>query len=448
MSRYRNSAGVKVPEVLLPRAGTDMTKWAVVACDQFTSQPDYWEEVERIAGDAPSTLRLMLPEMYLDKPGEAERIEAINATMKHYLDTGVLENRGEGFVFVRRTVAGRSRLGLVLALDLERYDFSKGSTSLIRATEGTIVERIPPRLRIRKDAPLELPHILVLIDDPERTVIEPLAEKLRPGGKAYDFELMQGGGHVEGWFIGDEAQINAVLRAFEKLADTAAFAGKYGCDQPPLLFAMGDGNHSLATAKTNWENLKAYLSPEEREDHPARYALVEIENVHDAGIIFEPIHRVLFNLDVGAAISYLQKKLALDNGGCEVALYASREECEQNAAKTAGAGAHILPFVTADAYGYFRIDKPSAQLEVGTLQNALDAMRCEMKDAVIDYIHGADVVFELGRKPGNMGFLLPPMEKGAFFRTVIFDGALPRKTFSMGEANEKRYYLECRKIQK
>ena len=448
MSDYRNSAGVKVPEVLLPRAGTDMTRWAVVACDQFTSQPDYWEETERIAGDAPSTLRLMLPEMYLDKPGEAERIVAINATMKKYLDTGVLENRGEGFVFVRRTVAGRSRLGLVLALDLERYDFSKDSASLIRASEGTIVERIPPRLRIRKDAPLELPHILVLIDDPGRTAIEPVAESVCPGCKAYDFELMQGGGHVEGWFIGDEARIGAVLRALEKLAEPVAFKEKYGCDQPPLLFAMGDGNHSLATAKTNWENLKANLSDAEREDHPARFALVEIENVHDAGIVFEPIHRVLFNLDAGAAVSWLQKKLALDNGGCEVAQFASREECEKNLAKAAGSGAHMLPFVTADAYGYFRVEQPAAQLEVGTLQNALDAMLCEMKGAAIDYIHGADVVNELGRKPGSMGFLLPPMEKSAFFRTVIFDGALPRKTFSMGEANEKRYYLECRKIQK
>jgi hypothetical protein len=446
MSEYRNMAGVKVPEVLLPRAGTDMTKWAVVACDQFTSQPEYWEETERIVGDAPSTLRLMLPEMYLEKPNEAARIAAINEMMKRYLASGVLENRGKGFVFVRRTVGGRSRCGLIVALDLECYDYSRGSTTLIRATEGTIVERIPPRLRIRKDAPLELPHILVLIDDPARTVIEPVGESLCPGCKAYDFELMQGGGHVEGWFVGDEARINSVLRALEKLADPAKFHEKYGCDQPPLLFAMGDGNHSLATAKANWENLKANLDPAAREDHPARYALVELENVHDEGIAFEPIHRVLFNLDVNKALCWLENKLAADNGGCETALFASKDECDAKAAAAARDGAHVLPFVTSEGFGFFRVEKPAAQLGVGTLQSALDAMRKDMKDAAIDYIHGAEVVLELGAKPGNMGFLLPPMEKSALFRTVIFDGALPRKTFSMGEANEKRYYLECRKI--
>jgi len=448
MSSYRNTAGVKVPEVFLPRAGTDMTKWAVVACDQFTSQPEYWEETERIAGDSPSTLRMMLPEMYLDKPGEAERIAAINATMKEYLDTGVLENRGEGLVFVRRTVGGRSRNGLIVALDLERYDYSKGSTTLIRATEGTVVERIPPRLRIRKDAPLELPHILVLIDDPERTVIEPVAASVCPNCKAYDFELMQGGGHVEGWFINNEAKIESVLCALERLASPEVFREKYGCDQSPLLFAMGDGNHSLATAKANWENLRANLSAAEQENHPARYALVELENVHDQGIIFEPIHRVLFNLDVKKALSWLQDKLASENGGCETVFFASQAACDAAAKNAAGAGAHILPFVTKEGFGFFKVTKPAAQLEVGTLQSALDGMRKENDGFSIDYIHGGDVVLDLGRREGNMGFLLPPMEKDAFFRTVVFDGVLPRKTFSMGEANEKRYYLECRKISK
>lgn len=448
MSEYRNTAGVKVPEVFLPQKGTDMTRWSVVACDQFTSQPAYWEETERIVGDAPSTLRLMLPEMYLEKPGEAERIEKINETMKRYLASGVLENRGGGFVFVRRTVSGRSRDGLVVALDLERYDYSKGSTTLIRATEGTVVERIPPRLRIRKDAPLELPHILVLIDDPARTVIEPVAASVRPEDKAYDFDLMQDGGHIEGYFIGDGARINAVLRALEALADPAAFRKKYDCEQEPLLFAMGDGNHSLATAKANWESLKGGLTSAEQENHPARYALVELENVHDAGIIFEPIHRVLFNLDVGAATQWLKDKLSADNGGCTVQMFAERAACDAAAKQAAGKGAHILPFFTKEGFGFFNVAKPAAQLEVGTLQNALDAMLREMKQASIDYIHGEDVALDLGRREGNMGFLLPPMEKDAFFRTVIFDGALPRKTFSMGEANEKRYYLECRKISK
>lgn len=227
MNKYENSVGVLIPEILLPKEGTDMTKWAVVACDQFTSQPDYWQETESIVGDAPSTLRLMLPEMYLEKPDEAERIEKINATMKSYLDTGVLENIGRGIMYVERRAGANVRHGIMVALDLECYDYSKGSTTLIRATEGTIVERIPPRLRIRKDAPVELPHILVLIDDPERTVIEPIGESVGESEKRYDFELMQGGGHIKGYFIKDDARIDRALRALEALASPEVFSAKY-----------------------------------------------------------------------------------------------------------------------------------------------------------------------------------------------------------------------------
>ena len=218
MDKFANKVGVKVPEILLPQKGTDMTKWAVVACDQYTSQPEYWAETERIVGDAPSTLRLMLPEMYLEKPGEAERIEKINATMKQYLDSGILENIGQGLMYVERRAGANTRHGLIVALDLECYDYTKGSTTLIRATEGTIVERIPPRLRIRKDAPVELPHILVLIDDPERTVIEPIGESVGDADKRYDFELMQNGGHIKGYFVKDEARVGRAIRALEALA--------------------------------------------------------------------------------------------------------------------------------------------------------------------------------------------------------------------------------------
>ncbi len=449
MKRFENTAGVLAPDILLPKAGTDMAKWAVVACDQFTSQPEYWRETEEIVGDAPSTLRLMLPEMYLDKPGEAERIAAINATMEQYLDAGVLESKGEGFVYVRRTAGGNTRSGLIVALDLEQYDYSRGSTTLIRATEGTIVARIPPRLRIRKDAPVELPHILVLIDDPARTVIEPIGESVTEADKLYDFDLMQNGGHVAGWMVKDEARVNAALRALEALCDPALFREKYGAEQPPLLFAMGDGNHSFATAKANWEEKKQTLSPAEREEHPARYALVELENVHDSGIVFEPIHRVLFDLDVEGSIAWLENKLAADNGGCKTFRFPTKDERDgAMRARMEACNCHLLPFVTADGFGFFQVEKPAAQLEVGTLQNALDDMLKAMPGATIDYIHGEDVVNDLGSKANNMGFLLPPMSKSAFFKTVIFDGALPRKTFSMGEANEKRYYLECRKIMK
>ena len=443
MTKYTNSIGVKVPALLLPRPGVDMTKWAVVACDQYTSQPAYWQETESIVGDAPSTLRIMLPELYLDGPDEAERIASINAHMKEYMDTGILENKGEGFAYVRRTVDGKTRQGLIVALDLEDYDYSKGSTTLIRATEGTIVERIPPRLRIRKDAPLEMPHILVLIDDPGRTVIEPIGQQLERTEKLYDFDLMQGGGHIEGYLVKEPAQIQGAIQALEALIQPEAYRKKYGTDQAPLLFAMGDGNHSFATAKANWERIKKEKGLTGQDEHPARYALVELENVHDTGIIFEPIHRVMFGVPQDA-LAWLQAKLAEQNGDCKLVTCQDLAAAKAAAAKESG---HALPFVNQAGAGYLLVPQPAAQLEVGTLQNALDVMRTAFPDCTIDYIHGEDVVLELGSKPGNMGFLLPPMDKSAFFRTVIFDGALPRKTFSMGEAHEKRYYLECRSIE-
>lgn len=385
----------------------------------------------------------MLPEIYLEKPGEAERIVAIRKAMNDYMADGTLENRGEGFVFTRRTVDGKVRSGLVVALDLECYDYSKGSTTLIRATEGTIVERIPPRLKIRDGAPLELPHILVLIDDDKKSVIEPIAEKLDKIEQLYDFDLMMNGGHVEGWLVNDEGMVTDVINALTALVDP----NKYGTEMPPLLFAMGDGNHSFATAKANWEKCKAELTAEERKDHPARYALVELENVHDDGIVFEPIHRVVFNVNVPEFLDRLKAKLAEQNGDCEIDFYAC-ENCMAKAKAAIPEGAHVVPVIIEGKEGLIVVKHPAAQLEVGTLQNALDVLLKETPGASIDYIHGADVVRELGSKENNIGFLLPPMQKSAFFRTVVFDGALPRKTFSMGEAHEKRYYLECRKIQK
>ncbi len=442
-SKFKNDIGICVPELMMPGRDVELTKWACVACDQYTSQPDYWNKVEEIVGDAPSTLRLMLPEIYIEKDGEPERIAAIRKAMNDYMATGTLTNRGEGFVFTRRSVDGKTRNGLVVALDLECYDYSKGSTTLIRATEGTIVERIPPRLKIRDGAPLELPHILVLIDDEKKTVIEPIAEQLNKVEQLYDFELMMNGGHIEGWLINDEGMVRSIIDALTALVDP----NKYGTEMPPLLFAMGDGNHSFATAKANWEKLKAGLSDEERENHPARYALVELENVHDDGIVFEPIHRVVFNVKIPEFIDALKAKLIEQNGDCEIEFY-DCDNCMAKAQAAAPDGAHIIPIIIKGRKGLIIVEHPAAQLEVGTLQNALDLLIKQTQGASIDYIHGADVVNELGSKPGNIGFLLPPMQKSAFFRTVVFDGALPRKTFSMGEAHEKRYYLECRKIEK
>ncbi|OQB24284.1 MAG: hypothetical protein BWY11_01263 [Firmicutes bacterium ADurb.Bin182] len=444
MEPYPNGIGVKVPEILLPNPEVDLQKWAVVACDQYTSQPEYWEKTDRIVGEAPSTLRIMLPEIYLDKPDEQERIAGIRSFMGRYLNDGILTNKGKGFVLVKRTVSGKTRTGLIFALDLDQYDYKKGSSTLIRATEGTIVERIPPRLRIREGAPLEMPHIIVLIDDPDKTVIEPAAEKIAECEKLYDFDLMQGGGHIEGYFIDRPPMIQRVLDALAALADPGAFHKKYGDDCAPLLFALGDGNHSFATAKAGWEKIKKDISEEERRDHPARFALVEVENVHDEGIMFEPIHRVLFNIDVKKAEKFLKTYLAENNGGCETMFF--KNKCVRSFKRAVKENMHVLSFCSSDGYGFFMVKGPKAQLEVGTLQAALDALLKEYREASIDYIHGSDIVASLGTEPGNMGFFLSPMPKSALFPTVVYDGALPRKTFSMGEAHEKRYYLECRRI--
>ncbi len=438
-NRYQNDVSVCVPRVLLPKKGTDYHKWAVVACDQYTSQPEYWEEAKRIVGDAPSTLELILPEAYLEKPDEDERIASINSHMREYMDKGILEEQEQGFVLVTRTVAGNTRTGLVMALDLEAYDYQKGATTPIRATEGTIVSRIPPRLRIREGAPIELPHILVLIDDPDRTVIEPLALKKAKLEKLYDTDLMLDGGHITGHLVSEEDDILGVLSALGQLKDADKFREKYG-DHAPLLFAMGDGNHSFATAKANWEKIKATLPEGERADHPARYALVEVENVHDEGIVFEPIHRVVFGASGNRAIETLLRHLKAQNGSAHVEL--GRMPCAQ------GGDTHIMPFITGEVEGAFVVNNPSSQLAVGTLQAAIDELLKEIAGTEVDYIHGADVVKELSKKGGAIGFLLPAMKKSELFPTVMVDGALPRKTFSMGEANEKRYYMECRLIEK
>lgn len=432
--------GIQIPQVYLPRPGIDLTKWAVIACDQFTSQPEYWQEVEKIVGDAPSTLRLTFPEVYLEQAGGEERIRNIQSTMRQYMDEGILQPH-EGPVYVERTVEGKTRKGIMLCLDLEAYDYSRGSSSLIRATEGTIVDRLPPRIKIREGATLELPHILVLIDDPGRTVIEPVAAAKARLQQLYDFELMLGSGHLTGYAVGDELE-NQIIEALRALANPETFAAKYNLDkdQPVLLFAMGDGNHSLATAKAIWEKMKPQVGME----HPARYALVEIENVHDEGLEFEPIHRVLFGLqrDLFAA---LQQTFG------EHFHYRSVASAEEmvRAVDSAAGETHVIGLVGAGSstgFGVAEISHPSSNLPVGTIQPFLDTFLEEDGAEKIDYVHGKDVTVELGSQANNAGFYLPAMNKSDLFKTVILDGALPRKTFSMGEAHEKRFYMEARKI--
>ena len=430
--------GIQIPQVYLPKRGADLKKWAVIACDQFTSEPEYWNEVEQTVGDAPSTLNLTFPEVYLEKPGGEERIQNIQTTMKKYLDAGVFEAR-DGFIYVERSAAGKTRKGIVLALDLERYDYTKGSSSLIRATEGTIVDRLPPRMKIREGAALEFPHILVLIDDPNRTVIEPLMAAKSKLENIYDFDLMLDSGHLAGYAVSGVFE-NQVVEALRGLAQPETFAAKYGigADQPVLLFAMGDGNHSLATAKAIWEKIKSQVGM----DHPARYALVEIENVHDEGLEFEPIHRVLFGLkqDMYAA---LESAFGANYSYTPVA---SAEEMVKAVDNASGEKQAIGLVGGGKQFGVVEIANPSSNLPVGTIQAFLDPFVKNGGAEKIDYVHGEDVTVRLGLQPGNAGIYLPGMSKSDLFKTVILDGALPRKTFSMGEAREKRFYMEARKI--
>jgi len=432
--------GIQIPQVYLPKKGTDLTKWAVIACDQFTSQPEYWNDVEKIVGDAPSTLNLTFPEVYLEQSGGEERIRNIQATMHKYMDEGILQPY-DGFVYVERTVAGKTRKGIVLCLDLEAYDYNKGSSSLIRATEGTIVDRLPPRMKIREGAMLELPHILVLIDDPKHTVIEPLSAAKSKLETLYDFDLMLDSGHLAGYAVNQELE-NQVVEALRRLASPETFQAKYGIDkdQPVLLFAMGDGNHSLATARAIWEKMK----PQVGMDHPSRYALVEIENVHDEGLEFEPIHRVLFGLKKDL-FGELEKAFGANFSYKPVA---SAEEMIK-AVDSANGEEQRIGLVGGGRtreYGLIEIANPSSNLPVGTIQAFLDVFLKSGGAEKIDYVHGKDVTVKLGSQPNNAGFYLPGMDKSDLFKTVILDGALPRKTFSMGEAREKRFYMEARKI--
>jgi len=425
MNSKFNSLGFYPADILLPKAA-DMNKWAVVACDQFTSQPEYWQAVEETVGEAPSTLRLILPEAKLNDPAVESYIEGINASMKKYLEEGVFETLEESLLYIERTQSdGRIRHGLIGMVDLDQYDFTPGSGALIRATEGTVLERIPPRVRVRKDAPIELPHVMLLIDDPARTVIEPLTAAADGMEQVYDFDLQQGGGHLKGWKLTME-QIDAVAAALEGLTSDEAMEQKYGMrGVAPLLFAVGDGNHSLATAKQCYEDLKKVTPQEQWADLPARYALVEVVNNHDDALQFEPIHRVVFGIEPEKMLEAFK------------AYYPGTHEGE-------GEG-HTIAYTYEGHTGFITVPEPKVQLAVGTLQAFIDDY-LKKNGGEVDYIHGDDVTDELGSKPGNIGFKVPGMGKEQLFKTVMADGVLPRKTFSMGHAQDKRYYVEARKI--
>ncbi|MBQ2735052.1 MAG: DUF1015 domain-containing protein [Clostridia bacterium] len=420
----KHAVGFDAADILLPNFDTvDGSRWAVVACDQYTSEPDYWNTAEEIVGDAPSTLRMILPEVYLEET--ESRVPKINNAMHGYLQS-LLQEHPHTMIALERTQSnGTVRRGIVGAVDLECYDYKRGSASLIRATEGTVLERIPPRVAIRRDAPVELPHVMLLIDDPKRTVIEPVLQACATKAPLYDFDLMLDGGHVRAHRLQEEEQ-SAIRTALAALIEPCEIAARYGdASLAPLLFAVGDGNHSLATAKAVYEDVKATLGADAAKVHPARYALVEIVNLHDDALQFEPIYRVVFGADPQELLHELRDALsALDGSAAEQTLLCVTKEFEER----------------------ITVPHPVAQLTVGTLQAFLDDYLMRHPEATVDYIHGEDSLRALASQEGAIGFLFDGMRKDELFRTVIFDGALPRKTFSMGHAPDKRYYIECRKI--
>ncbi len=419
-----NSTAFHSADILIPK-DCDMHKWSVIACDQYTSEPEYWDEVSATVGNAPSTLNLILPELYLEQDGVAQRIDNIHTAMDKYMADGVFTEYKDAMVYVERIQSnGILRQGIVGAIDLEKYDFSKGSTSEVRATEATVIERIPPRIKVRQGAPLELPHIMILIDDPDNTVIEPLAKTVSDDSKLYDFELMQKGGSIKGWLVDKSAQEN-IDKALCALADPDTFCKKYNLSNTPvLLYAMGDGNHSLATAKEFYEQLKKANPDKDLSNHPARYALAEIVNLHSDALKFEAIHRLVFDVDCDKLINELTAALELS--------------------ETKTSDQYVICSCKGTEKKLY-INKKSSNLSVGSLQNFLDGY-IKANGGKIDYIHGADTVKSLAEKHNGIAFILPDMDKSQLFPTVIKDGALPRKTFSMGHAEDKRFYIEARKI--
>ena len=411
----------KPADIMLPK-DAPMEKWAVIACDQFTSDYDYWQRVRANAEGCPSTINLVLPEAILGTPEEETQTALINKTMGEYIENGVFTTYANSFVYVERTMEnGTIRKGLVGMVDLEAYDFTQGATADIRATERTVIERIPPRVKVRKDAPVELPHIIMLVDDHDKVLIEPITAKKDSLKKVYECDLMEDGGHIAGWIV-EGADVEAFNAVFEEYS--ANVGSKYAdLEGVPMILATGDGNHSLATAKTCYEELKAANPGVDLSNHPARYALVEVENIHDEAQVFEPIHRIIMGLDPEKVLADARDAICVEDSdaGFEAKVYIGEKE------------------------ETIYLDKGKGELAVGVLQEWLDAY-LKANGGDIDYIHDDDALIALAAKPMSIGFLLPAMEKSQLFRGVIADGSLPRKTFSMGHSREKRYYVEARKI--
>lgn len=419
-------------EILLPPQDVSVGQWACLACDQYTSQPDYWQQAEALAAGGPSALNIVLPEVYLDKVDTPTRIRAIHAHMQDYKQN-LLTRKVKGYVYLERTQTdGSVRPGLLGLLDLEQYDYLPGAECAIRPTEGTVPSRIVSRLAVREGAVLESPHVMMLADDDGCTLIEPLAEKKADMPCVYEGELALGGGFIKGWAVERPEQISAINAAIAALGSRAVFDAKYpaAAGAPTLSLASGDGNHSLATAKAYWDELKKDLPADQHKNHPARYCLAEVCNLHSPAIGFEPIHRVVFKT----------QGLSL--------LAALKTWCAQHGATIdgpVGEGDQTLSLVCGGWQHQVRIGNPPAPLAVGTLEAFLSDYLAVHPAASVDYIHGEDSVRELAEE-SHTGILLPDFEKRDLFRGVVLGGVLPRKTFSMGHAQDKRYYLECRSI--
>ena len=435
--------GLSVPEILLPK-NIDVSSWSVIACDQYTQDLDYWKRAENAAAGKPSTLNLILPEVYLNSPDKPARIEKIRKTMKEYLDGSVFEDPRNCMIYIeRKTAFGRTRKGLIAQIDLETYEWKPFSKANIRATEATIVERIPPRMEIRRGAPLELPHIMLLVNDKEDLLVGGTGKAVKSKAPLYDGNLMCNGGSITGWAVESEAEISAVTDAVSKIADNNRAA-----DGSTFLFAVGDGNHSLATAKAVWDEYKAKLIEGGADEAvlktcSVRYALVEIVNIYDTGLTFEPIHRVIFDCNVSGLISHLAEKLE-----GTVKEVSGAEELE--AAVKASWADFGFAYKADGVQKYVLLKTGIKELAVARLQPEIDEFLKSAGDGAakpeIDYIHGSEETLKLGERDNAVGILLPPIAKDSFFETINGRGPLPRKSFSMGEADEKRFYLECRKL--
>jgi hypothetical protein len=414
--------GYFIPGNILIPENQNMQLWSIIACDQFTSQPEYWSRVEKAVGNTPSTLRLMLPEIYL-KDGNIELHAAkIKSVMEDYLSKGIFKELDDSYIYIERTLSqGGLRRGLLGLLDLEEYDYNPSSSSPIRATEGMVPDRLPPRIRVREDAALELPHVVVFIDDPDRTVIKPLGGMKDKLEQLYSFTLMEGGGSIEGYRV-TGAEAKAVREGLNRLASPEVIEKKYGNNIKPVVYAVGDGNHSLASAKKCWEKIREGLTDEERKVHPARWTMVELVNVHEEAIVFEPINRVIFNTKPDTFL----------------------KEAEEFFARY-GDGGHEVICITEYGRRSFYTDGLTIGQSITACDEFIEGW-VSKHGGSIDYIHGDDTTAELGSKKGCAGIIMPRMKKSELFPSIIKSGAFPKKSFSIGPAKDKRYYLECRKI--